>query len=169
MHMTDEKRQDAWLKALAEEAARVMGPIARLLVERAAADPIPFEEIRRQVAEQMDEGTRRRFLRATEALAAKAAPDFAPRPAFDPARSAAIPVLGTTATLDRSDPAFVRDLIRDLVARVGPEAEATVLEAARRCRTKMQLCLRLANAVRDPDSKAYLSQRALGYAKLHPA
>ncbi len=167
MHMTD--KQNEWLKALIDEAAMMIGPIARLLVERAAADATSFDEIRRQVAEQMDEATRRRFLHATGALAAKAAPDFAPPSTFDPARSAAMPVLGTTATLDRSDPAFVRELVRDLVARLGPDAEATVLEAARRCRTKMQLCLRLANAVRDPDSKAYLSQRALGFAKLRPA
>ena len=63
--------------------------------------------------------------------------------------------------LDGRDPAFVKALARDLANRLGPPGEALVLEAARRCRTKAQLCVRLASQVEDPELKALLSKLAL--------
>jgi hypothetical protein len=156
-------RED-WLKALAEQAAVTLGPIASVIVEQAAADAASFEDLRREVAAQMEQAARLRFLKATEPLAAEV------RQALGPARTAAARVpdpatsrapAATPDTLDRSDPAFVDSLARYLAANVGPEADATVREAARRCRTKMQLCMRLANAVGDQALKDMLLRRAL--------
>jgi hypothetical protein len=56
----------------------------------------------------------------------------------------------------------VQELSRYLATSLGAEGESMVLEAARRCRTKMQLCMRLANAVGDPALKDMLLRRALG-------
>ena len=64
-------------------------------------------------------------------------------------------------TLDRGDPAFVDGLARFLVKALGADAENMVHEAARRCRTKMQLCMRLGNAVGDPALKDVLLRLAL--------
>jgi hypothetical protein len=156
--------REEWLKALAEEAAVALGPIATVIVEQAAADAASFDDVRRYVAAQMEQAARLRFLKATEPLAAEV------RRALDPARTAAAEARHAAAsrtpgatpdTLDRSDPGFVESLARYLAASVGPEADAMVHEAARRCRTKMQLCTRLANAVRDQALKDMLLRRAL--------
>ena len=153
------------LEALIEHAAAALGPIAKILVDQAAAGGAPFAEVRRQVAEQMDEDGRLRFLQATEPLAArarkaqsraKAVASEAPSP--PPARAPG----ATPDTIDRSDPNFVKTLARYLTTHVGPQGEAMVLEAAHRCRTKMQLCIRLANTVKDPELKDLLLRRALG-------
>jgi len=161
--------QDDWLTPLTEQAAAVLGPIASVLAEQAAADGASVQEVRQQLAAQMDEGARKQFLRATEPLAAKArssAPVSKP-PAPEAARGAAAPVpAATTAdTLDRSDPAFVQGLARYLASNIGPDGESMVMEAARRCRTKMQLCMRVANGISDPSLKDMLLRRALDESK----
>jgi hypothetical protein len=71
------------------------------------------------------------------------------------------PAATTPDTLDRSDPGFVDSLARYLASNLGPEGGAMVHEAARRCRTKMQLCMRLASAVNDQALKDMLLRRAL--------
>jgi hypothetical protein len=152
--------RDDWLKALTEAAASSLGPIAAILVEQAAADGAPFDDVRRRLATQMDEAARERFLKATDALAAGAR--SVPARA-EPLRAAppAPPAGPVSDMLDGRDPAFVKALARDLAARLGPPGETLVLEAARRCRTKAQLCIRLASQVGDADLKAFLSKLAL--------
>jgi hypothetical protein len=76
-----------------------------------------------------------------------------------------VPATTTADTLDRSDPAFVQGLARYLGSNLGPEGESMVLEAARRCRTKMQLCMRVASGVSDPGLKDMLMRRALDDSK----
>jgi len=156
-------RED-WLKALTEQAADALGPIADVIVEQAAAEATSFDEIRRRVSAQMEQAARLRFLRATEPLAAEV------RRTMGPAKSAAAEqrspaasrrAAATPDTLDRSDPGFVESLARYLAANLGPNGGAMVHEAARRCRTKMQLCTRLANAVSDRGLKDMLLRRAL--------
>jgi hypothetical protein len=155
-------RED-WLKALAAQAADALGPSASAIVEQAAADAASFDELRRLVAARMEQAARLRFLKATEPLAAEVRRALGPREtAAEAADQPAARAPATTPdTLDRSDPGFVESLARYLAASVGPEAEAMVREAARRCRTKMQLCMRLANAVRDQALKDMLLRRAL--------
>ena len=152
--------RDDWLKALTEAAAVSLGPIASILVEQAAADGAPFDDVRRRLATQMDAGARETFLKATDSLAAGAR--------SVPARAEGLravppapPPAPVSDMLDGRDPAFVKALARDLANRLGPPGEALVLEAARRCRTKAQLCIRLASQVEDPDLKAMLSKLAL--------
>jgi hypothetical protein len=161
--VTEEQLNANWLKTLADEAATAIGPIAQLLVERAVARGASFEDVRRELADQMHGEIRRRFVEKTEALAERAhaqvATSMPPVPVATGSRSAQT---SPTETLDRSDPAFVAALTHELAGRLGDNAEALIAEAAHRCRTRMQLCLRLANAVDDPDLKAYLSRRALG-------
>jgi len=156
-------RED-WLKALTEQAADALGPIADVIVEQAAAESTSFDELRRRVAAQMEQAARLRFLRATEPLAAEV------RQTLAPARATAAGARDATAsrapattpdTLDRSDPGFVDSLARYLAKNLGPDGGAMVHEAARRCRTKMQLCMRLANAVSDQALKDMLLRRAL--------
>lgn len=156
-------RED-WLKALTEQAADALGPIASVIVEQAAADAASFDDLRRHVAAQMEQAARLRFLRATEPLAAEV------RRTMSPAKSAAAeqrslaaarPAAATPDTLDRSDPGFVESLARYLAANLGPDGGTMVQEAARRCRTKMQLCMRLASAVNDQGLKDMLLRRAL--------
>jgi hypothetical protein len=152
-------RED-WLKALTEAAAVSLGPIASILVEQAAADGAPFDDVRRRLATQMDGGARERFLAATDSLSAgaRSVPARAEPLRAVPPAPAAGPV---SDMMDGRDPAFVKALARDLVNRLGPPGEALVLEAARRCRTKAQLCVRLAAQIEDPDLKALLTRLAL--------
>jgi hypothetical protein len=155
-------RED-WLKALGEHAAATLGPIASVIVEQAAKDAASFEDVRRTVAAQMEQGARLRFLKATEPLAAEARRALgAAKPAAEARPQAAPRAPGATPdTLDRSDPGFVESLARYLATSIGPEGGTMVHEAARRCRTKMQLCMRLANAVSDKALKDMLLRRAL--------
>lgn len=147
--------RDNWLKALTEAAAVSLGPIASILVEQAAADGAPFDDVRRRLGTQMDAAARERFLRATDSLAAgaRSVPARAPPPA---------PPAGPVSDMiDGRDPAFVKALARDLANRLGPQGETLVVKAARKCRTKAQLCVRLASQVAEPDLKALLSKLAL--------
>ncbi len=153
--------RDHWLNALTEAAAASLGPIASILVEQAAADGAAFDDIRRRLAAEMDPAARERFLAVTEPLAAGA--PSAPARA-EPLRTApAVPAHPHQVSdmLDGRDPAFVETLARDLANRLGPPGEKMVLEAARRCRTKAQLCVRLASQVEDAALKAFLSRLAL--------
>ena len=152
--------RDDWLKALTEAAAASLGPIASILVDQAAADGAPFADVRRRLATQMDAAARETFLKATDSLAAGARADPARAEALRAAPPAA-PAAPISDMFDGRDPAFVKALARDLANRLGPSGEALVLEAARRCRTKAQLCIRLASQVEDPDLKALLSKLAL--------
>jgi len=152
--------RDDWLKALTEAAAASLGPIAAILVEQAAADGAPFDDVRRRLGTQMDAAARERFLAATDSLAAGAR--------SVPARAEALrapppapPAGPASDMIDGRDPAFVKALARDLANRIGPRGETLVLEAARRCRTKAQLCVRLASQVEDAELKALLSRLAL--------
>jgi hypothetical protein len=153
-----------WLKALTEQAADALGPIADVIVEEAAAEASSFDEIRRRVSAQMEQAARLKFLKATEPLAAEV------RRTQPPAKGPAPNQHGTAAprpagaspdTLDRSDPGFVDSLARYLATHLGADGGAMVHEAARRCRTKMQLCMRLASAVSDQALKDMLLRRAL--------
>lgn len=156
-----ESREKKWLEALASHGAVAIGPIARLLVERAAASAVSFDDIRRQVADQLNGDARERFLQATEALATEARANFrvsAQRASHDAAGD-------TGETVDRSDPEFVRALIQELIPRLGPNAEAAVTKAARRCRTKMQLCLLLGETVGDPELTARLAKYSIESAR----
>ncbi|HKC45525.1 MAG TPA: hypothetical protein VKC64_16960 [Burkholderiales bacterium] len=154
-------RTDDALKTLTEQAAAALGPIAVILVEQAAEAGASFAQVRSQVAGQMDEPARVRFLNATQSLADRAAKEAAR--ASPPQTRVTAPATATasTDTLDRSDPAFVDELARYLVKTLGADAENMVHEAARRCRTKMQLCMRLGNAIGDPVLKDNLLRRAL--------
>jgi hypothetical protein len=147
--------RDDWLKALTGAAAVSLGPIASILVEQAAADGAPFDDVRRRLGTQMDVAAREQFLKATDSLAAgaRSVPARAPPPAP--------PVGPVSDMIDGRDPAFVKALARDLAKRLGPQGETLVMDAARRCRTKAQLCVRLASQVADPDLKALLSKLAL--------
>jgi len=152
--------RDDWLKALAEAAAVSLGPIASILVEQAASDGAPFDDVRRRLATQMDAAARERFLKATDSLAAGARSVPARAEALRAAPAAA-PAGPISDMLDGREPAFVKALARDLAHKLGPQGETMVLEAARRCRTKVQLCIRLAAQVNDPELKAFLSKLAL--------
>lgn len=154
-------RED-WLKALTAQAADALGPIADVIVAEAAAEATSFEELRRRIAAQMEQAARLRFLRVTEPLAAEARRAVVPATSAEPRRPAAPRPAGATPdTLDRSDPGFVESLARYLSASLGPDGATMVQEAARRCRTKMQLCMRLASAVSDQALKDMLLRRAI--------
>jgi hypothetical protein len=148
------------LEGLTRAAAASLGPIASLLVDQAAADDAPLDEVRRRVAAQVDEGARAAFLQATKSLAAAAAAPAAANPVSKPpAVTPAAPQPGP-GTVDRSDPQLVQALANELSKRMGAAGESLVREAARRCRTKTQLYVRLASAVTDPELKAVLMHRA---------
>jgi hypothetical protein len=156
--------REEWLKALTAQAADALGPIADVIVEQAAMEATSFDEVRRRVSGQMEQAARLRFLKATEPLAAEVRRLLGPAAAASGATAGAAsprPAAATPDTLDRSDPGFVDSLARYLASNLGPDAGAMVHEAARRCRTKMQLCMRLANAVSDPALKDMLKRRAL--------
>jgi hypothetical protein len=153
------------LEALTRAAADSLGPIASLLVDQAAADGAPLDEVRKRVAVQVEEGGRAAFLQATKSLAAATNPASKP-PAANPASTppavtpAAPPPGPGPGTLDRSDPQLVQALVNELAKQMGAAGESLVREAARRCRTKTQLYVRLAGAVADPELKALLMHRA---------
>ncbi len=146
------------IDALATHAAASLGPIATLIVEQAAAAGGGFEDVRRKVAAQMDAAAAKAFVAATEPLAARAGAAARATGASSVPPAGASP--GAAATLDRSDPGLIHALGVELMARVGPKGQALVEEAARKCRTTVQLYLRLAAGVDDPDLKAQLSRRA---------
>ena len=157
------------LRALTAAAAASLGPIASLIVDQAAADDAPLDEVRRRVAAQVDEGARAAFLLATKSLAAApgapaaaspaAANPISRPPSATPAAPPAAPQPGP-GTVDRSDPQLVQALANELSKQMGAAGESLVREAARRCRTKTQLYVRLASAVTDPALKAVLMHRA---------
>jgi len=152
-------RTDDALKTLTEQAAAALGPIAAVLVEQAAETGASFAQVRSTIAGQMDERARARFLNATQSLADRAAKEAAR--SGPPQTRATATAAASADTLDRSDPAFVEGLARYLVKTLGADAQNMVHEAARRCRTKVQLCMRLGNAVGDPALKEMLLRRAL--------
>jgi len=154
-------RTDDALKTLTEQAAAALGPIAAILVEQAAETGASFAQVRSQVAGQMDERARVRFLNATQSLVDRAAKEAARASPPQTRATASATGAASADTLDRSDPAFVEGLARSLVKSLGTDAEHMVREAARRCRTKMQLCMRLGNAIGDPVLKEMLLRRAL--------
>jgi len=156
-------RED-WLKALTEQAADALGPIADVIVEQAAEEATSFDEVRRRVSAQMEQAARLRFLRATEPLAAEVRRTMGSAkaaPAEPRSPGVSRPGVAPPDTLDRSDPGFVDSLAGYLAKNLGPDGGAMVREAARRCRTKMQLCMRLASAVNDQALKDMLLRRAL--------
>ena len=164
--MSADADREQRLQAMTAAAAASLGPIASLLVDQAAADDAPLDEVRRRVAAQVDEGARVAFLQATKSLAAApgapaAASPVAANPISRPpsAAPAAAPQPGP-GTVDRSDPQLVQALANELSKRMGAAGESLVREAARRCRTKTQLYVRLASAVTDPELKAVLMHRA---------
>jgi len=153
--------RDDWLKALADAAAASLGPIASILIEQAAEDGAPFDDVRRRIAIQLDDAARAQFLAATDPLAAAARSVPARAEALRVAPAPPKPATPRSDMLDGRDPAFVQSLAAELAKRLGPPGEAMVLEASRRCRTKVQLCIRLAAQVADPELKALLSKLAL--------
>ncbi len=155
------------LDALATHAAASLGPIATLIVEQAAAGGGGFEDVRRRVAAQMDAGSAKAFVAATEPLAAKAG--AAARTAGTPSAPPAAATPGSAPTLDRSDPGLVHAVGLELMGRVGPRGQTLVQEAARKCRTTVQFYLRLAAQVDDLDLKVQLSQRAAAEAAARAA
>ena len=162
--MTTTALREDWLKVLTEQAADALGPIADVIVEQAAEEATSFDEVRRLVATQMEQAARLRFLKATEPLAAEVRRTMAPAKnggAEPRSPAASRPAAANPDTLDRSDPGFVDSLARYLATSLGPDGGTLVHEAARRCRTKMQLCMRLASAVNDQALKDMLLRRAL--------
>lgn len=161
--------RDDWLKALADAAAASLGPIASILVEQAAEDGAPFDDVRRRIAIQLEPAAREKFLAATDPLAAAARSVPARAEPLRAASAPAAPAAPPSDMLDGREPAFVKALATDLAKRLGPKGETMVLEAARRCRTKVQLCIRLAAQVDDAELKALLSKLALDDPRLSPA
>ena len=151
----DAERKRA-LDALTRAAAGSMGPIASLLVEEAAAGGASIDDVRHRLAAQVDAPVRAAFLAATAALAQANGAAIVAAPVSQPSVAAQ----GSPATVDRSDPQLVQALAQELAKHTGAAGDALVREAARRCRTKTQLYLRLAAAVTDPDLKAVLMHRA---------
>jgi hypothetical protein len=144
------------LDALTRAAAASLGPIASLLVDQAAGDGAPIDAVRRRVAAQVDESARAAFLHATRMHAAPPGAPTVPSPASQPP-AALQPGPGT---VDQTDPQLVQALVNELARHMGAAGESVVREAARRCRTKTQLYMRLAAAVTDADLKAVLVHRA---------
>jgi hypothetical protein len=149
------------LDALTAHAAAALGPIAALIVEQAAADGASLALVRERVAAEIDLSARERFLAATAPLVAAHKPPAQPPAAPERAGAPSIPGHPQSNTLDHSDPRLIADLAEELRRRLGAEGHALVEEAARRCRTRIQLFLRLAAAVQDPQLKRELAARAV--------
>lgn len=149
------------LDALTEHAAAILGPIAGLIVEQAAADGATLALVRERVAAEIDLSARERFLAATATLVAPRQPAAPPRAEAERTGVPSVPGHPQATTLAHSDPRLVADLAEELRRRIGAEGHALVEEAARRCRTRIQLFLRLAAAVQDPQLKRELAARAV--------
>jgi serine/threonine protein kinase len=144
------KFEEAELARVESWLAASVGPIAKTLVAKAAAQHTSLTALCRDLAEQIPrEADRLEFLRAFGLLSAP--PAVLPPPLPSAARQAAVPLSGSqsAAPLDEQTLEAAR---RALAAYLGPMASLVVKHAARGVQTKEQLKAALAAEI--PDERA---------------
>lgn len=146
--------------------ARHLGPIAAVLVKRAARNARDFEALIAQLGDCVaDPAARPRF--ETDARALFGAPVKVRTPGTVSARAA--PVAAHASTGENSGaPRFAIDELaaieRDFARHIGPLAKLLVRDAARRARDRTELFLLLAEQIKDPETrKAFTRQGMQAY------
>jgi serine/threonine-protein kinase len=175
LHRPEPAWDDDTLRTVEQELARAVGPMARLIVHRAAASTRDREELCSMLSDCIvDPDARRQFVEAfhrsssgvrSGGPAASAGPASMSRLATD--RGGASPSLpgaavrsGTMASATL-DPAFLERVSAQLVIHLGPIAQIVVKKAAREAKGRADLLRRVAESLDTPERGAFL--RAMGY------
>jgi len=158
----------ATLDSVSQELARFLGPMARVLVQKAAAVASDRAELCAVLAEKIeDTDTRRRFVEAFQRVAsgvharvpgAGTAPGTAPS---RPGSRAATSAVETSSAGVPLDDAFVDQVNQRLTVRIGPIARVITRKAAQQARTHGDFVRRVADALDPAQREAFL--RDMGY------
>jgi len=152
----------ATLQAVERELARSIGPVARVLVKRAARAHASLDQLAREIAPSIpDEAARQAFLGRYDGRGAVAAQP-------DPHDLANAPTnLGDDGP--GVTPADIEAVTRLLTLEMGPIARVVVKRAAVLCTTRQALCLQVAGAIEDPSARArFLKAAASGVSSRSP-
>jgi class 3 adenylate cyclase len=143
------------VERLTAALAREIGPVAKLIVRRAAARAADPSALAEMLAEQAPEATRERFLAALAELGATppaaAPPSEAPAPGAQPSPAAAKPREIGPELLARAEQLLTR--------HIGPLARLLVREAVKRASTPRDLFERLAVHIDDENvRKSFIAE-----------
>jgi len=160
---------DAAMLAQAEASlARIVGPLARVLVRRAARDSPDLPSLYARLADQVsDPGARQAFIQQSAVLtgswvgmaagtASQAARPAATNTGFAATVRVPTSTLATSAAARPLVPALVEAAQRLLAQQLGPIARVMVKKAAEQTNQREAFVQRLAEAVADPAARAKL-------------
>ncbi len=162
---------DETLRTAEHELARALGPMARIVVRRAASQTSDRAELCSLLSDNIsDPDSRRRFVDAftrsgtASGVGAGATGSQAGSQARKTARPATASVAETHPSGTGSPPvdaAFVVDVIARLAVYLGPIAQIVVRKAAKTCTSRRELVTRVAESLGTQERAAFL--RELGY------
>jgi serine/threonine-protein kinase len=162
---------EATLDSAEQELARVLGPMAKFIVHKAAALARDRAELGSMLCENIDDpDTRRKFIdafnRSASGVRSSASGSHASHSVTRLTRStppAAADGHPKTGVANPIDEAFVNQVVATLALRIGPIARIVVRKAAQQARTRADL-IRLASEGLDPQAKAAFL-RDIGYSE----
>lgn len=136
----------ATLQAVERELAASIGPVARVLVKRAARAHATLDQLAREIAPSIpDEAARQAFLAKYDGRGGVPAQPEPLDPADAPTR------LGDDApTLTPND---IDDVTRLLTQEIGPIARVVVKRSAEVCTTRQALCLKVSASIEDATAR----------------
>ncbi|RPI44003.1 MAG: serine/threonine protein kinase [Betaproteobacteria bacterium] len=146
---------DASVMATLETAlSSHLGPMAPVLVRRAAKTYASLEALRAALSLEIDsERSRRLFLDRTEPLLRKEAasqPRSAPAAQREPSQPLSLP---PASAAPKFDPAFLSKVESELAHHLGPLARVLVKKSAEKARDRAELFLLLSDNIADPDQR----------------
>ena len=158
---------DPTLNTVEQELARFLGPVARLLVRKAAAQTTDRAELCALLSENIDDvDTRRRFVEAfrkrTSGLHASATDPHAKT--IQPPGSHPSPTHpgGTTASGAPLDPAVVEQVTARLAVYLGPIARIVAKRAAQQASSRGEFVHRVADNLGTQERAAFLAEMGYG-------
>jgi len=176
LHKPEAAWDDDTLRTVEQELARAVGPMARLIVHRAAANTRDREELCSVLSDSiMDPEARRRFVEAFHRSGSGVRPGgpTASRGPAALARAATVPGVpsasasgaghasGTGGAPAALDPAFIERIAAQLAIHLGPIAPIVVRKAAREAKSRSDLVRRVAESLGTQERAAFL--RETGY------
>jgi serine/threonine-protein kinase len=143
--------------------AHHLGPIAAVLVKRAARSARDFDALIAQLGAHIADAVPRARFEA-DARARFGGPAKAREPAVPP-DPVAFSALAAGAERTGGSPALAVDELaaieRDFARHIGPLAKILVRDAARRARDRTELFLLLAEQIKDPDTRKAFARQGL--------
>jgi serine/threonine-protein kinase len=153
---------DETLRTAEHELARALGPMAKLIVRRAAAQTTDRAELCSILSDSIaDPESRRRFVTAfTKAGGGQSSPGTSGvRSGTGRGATVATRATGTLATSATAlEPAFVEEVTAHLAIYIGPIAQVLTRKAARESRTRHEFVQKVAENLGTQDRAAFLAE-----------